>query len=174
MTRDTSPPPLPGSPPGCPRAGHASLAIDKGKNQSPREALQTEANSGGLEPFWVHQVSCPAPCSTVPGVWPQPHMPSAHMQGGPGAPDFSRNSAAGAFILKSGTGPRTVGGDPGKGTGQSWPLPMPAWWRRRQRELWRLGKCYHPQELFLGLSSKALTVSDLGGARCYNQPQLPY
>ena len=83
MTRDTSPPPLPGSPPGCPRAGHASLAIDKGKNQSPREALQTEANSGGLEPFWVHQVSCPAPCSTVPGVWPQPHMPSAHMQGAP-------------------------------------------------------------------------------------------
>lgn len=93
----------------------------------------------------------------VPGARPQPHMPSAHMRGGPGAPDFSRNAAACAFILKSGTGPRTVGGDLGKGTGQSWPLPMPAWWRHCQRELWRMGKCYDLQELFLGLCSKALS-----------------
>lgn len=137
-----------------PRARRASPRGRQGKNQSLREALQTGPTMAGLSLSGFTRL--------VPGARPQTRVPSAHTRGWPGAPDFSRSSAPCAFILNSGTGQRTVRGDPGKGTGQSWPLPRPAWWRHPQRELWRAGDATTHRNLFLGLCLKALTVSDLG------------
>lgn len=82
----------------------------------------------------------PAALSLVPGLSPTCPLPKCGVALELQIPSETLQLAL--FIPKSGTGPRTIGGDQGKGkgTGQSWPLPMAAWQKYCQRELWRMEK----------------------------------
>lgn len=76
------------------------------------------------------------PCrlSLVPGLSPHAH---AQMCEWPWSATFHQELCSLLFLILQVAVAQEQLGSQGEGMGQSWPLPMPAWQKHCQRELWR-------------------------------------
>lgn len=115
----------------------ASLTSKEGKGAPRRNPL----DRGFLVPCVLktnlsHQVSCLAPLQLCP--WSQASAPRALCPnvGWPWGSRFHQKLCSLLFLsLKVALAQEQLGDQGEEGTGQSCPLPMPAWWKPCQREL---------------------------------------
>lgn len=122
------------------RAPLASLT-GKEEKEALEEPCRQRPTVAGLAHSQDQRVILPGsaawlPCrlSLVPGL--SPHAP-AQMCGWPWSSGFHQELCILLFLILHVAVAQEQLGSQGEDMGQSWPLPMPAWQKHCQRELWR-------------------------------------